>query len=156
MLIPENGLLRGAPDPQTGVRGSDELKTISFTGGPLLVAFILVSSLVNLIFGSASAKLALLVTVFVPMRMLMGYSPETTQAAYWIGDSYSNILTPLLPYFPLLIVFAQKYVKNVGIGTLISLMLSYAIAFAVVRIPMLLLWIWAVLPLGIEGPIFYQ
>jgi aminobenzoyl-glutamate transport protein len=90
------------------------------------------------------------------MLMLMGYSPETTQAAYRIGDSYSNILTPLLPYFPLVIVFAQKYVKNVGIGTLISMMLPYAIAFMIVRIPMFIAWIWAGLPLGIEGPIYYM
>jgi len=89
------------------------------------------------------------------MLMLMGYSPETTQAAYRIGDSYSNVLTPLLPYFPLVIVFAQKYVKDVGIGTLISMMLPFAIAFALVRIPMLLIWIWAGLPLGVEGPIYY-
>jgi aminobenzoyl-glutamate transport protein len=137
------------------VKGSEGLNAIGFTGGPLLVAFIIVSSIVNLIMGSASAKWALLAPIFVPMLMLMGYSPETTQAAYRIGDSYSNILTPLLPYFPLVIVFAQKYVKDVGIGTLISMMLPFAIAFALVRIPMLLIWIWAGLPLGIEGPIYY-
>ncbi|MBU1578691.1 MAG: AbgT family transporter [Bacteroidetes bacterium] len=137
------------------VKGSEVLKAIGLTGGPLLVAFILVSSVVNLIMGSASAKWALLAPIFVPMLMLMGYSPETTQAAYRIGDSYSNVLTPLLPYFPLVIVFAQKYVKDVGIGTLISMMLPFAIAFALVRIPMLLLWIWAGLPLGVEGPIYY-
>jgi aminobenzoyl-glutamate transport protein len=138
------------------VKGSDGLKALGISGGPLLVAFILVASLVNLVMGSASAKWALLAPIFVPMLMLMGYSPETTQAAYRIGDSYSNILTPLLPYFPLVIVFAQKYVKEAGIGTLISMMLPFAIAFALVRIPMLLIWIWAGLPLGIEGPIFYQ
>ncbi len=137
------------------VKGSEVLKAIGLTGGPLLVAFILVSSVVNLIMGSASAKWALLAPIFVPMLMLMGYSPETTQAAYRIGDSYSNVLTPLLPYFPLVIVFAQKYVKDVGIGTLISMMLPFAIAFALVRIPMLLIWIWAGLPLGVEGPIYY-
>lgn len=137
------------------VKGSEGLKAIGFTGAPLLVAFIIVASLVNLVMGSASAKWALLAPIFVPMLMLMGYSPETTQAAYRIGDSYSNILTPLLPYFPLVIVFAQKYVKDVGIGTVISMMLPFSIAFALVRIPMLLLWIWAGLPLGIEGPIYY-
>lgn len=137
------------------VKGSEALNAIGFTGGPLLVAFIIVSSVVNLIMGSASAKWALLAPIFVPMLMLMGYSPETTQAAYRIGDSYSNVLTPLLPYFPLVIVFAQKYVKDVGIGTLISMMLPFAIAFALVRIPMLLLWVWAGWPLGVEGPIFY-
>lgn len=137
------------------VKGSEALNAIGFTGGPLLVAFIIVSSVVNLIMGSASAKWALLAPIFVPMLMLMGYSPETTQAAYRIGDSYSNVLTPLLPYFPLVIVFAQKYVKDVGIGTLISMMLPFAIAFALVRIPMLLLWVWAGWPLGVEGPIYY-
>lgn len=137
------------------VKGSDLLKAIGLTGGPLLVAFIIVSSIVNLVMGSASAKWALLAPIFVPMLMLMGYSPETTQAAYRIGDSYSNILTPLLPYFPLVIVFCQKYVKNVGIGTLISMMLPFSIAFMLVRIPMLLMWIWAKIPLGIEGAIYY-
>ncbi len=138
------------------VKGSDGLNAIGFTGGPLIVAFIIVSSLVNLVMGSASAKWAILAPIFVPMLMLMGYSPELTQAAYRIGDSYSNILTPLLPYFPIVIVFAQKYVRNVGIGTLISMMLPYAIAFMVIRIPMLLIWMWLGLPLGIEGPLYYS
>lgn len=137
------------------VKGSDGLNAIGFTGIPLLVAFILIASVVNLIMGSASAKWALLAPIFVPMLMLMGFSPEVTQAAYRIGDSYSNILTPLLPYFPLVIVFAQKYSKDVGIGTLISMMLPYTIAFMLVRIPMFVAWIMAGLPLGIEGPIFY-
>jgi aminobenzoyl-glutamate transport protein len=138
------------------VKGSDGLNAIGFTGIPLLVAFILIASLVNLIMGSASAKWALLAPIFVPMLMLMGYAPEVTQAAYRIGDSYSNILTPLLPYFPLVIVFAQKYDKSAGIGTLISMMLPYAIAFMIARIPMFIIWIQLGLPLGIEGPIYYQ
>lgn len=138
------------------VKGSEMLNSIGFTGTPLLVAFIIIASLVNLVMGSASAKWALLAPIFVPMLMLMGYSPETTQAAYRIGDSYSNILTPLLPYFPLVIVFAQKYVKDVGIGTLIAMMLPYSIAFMIARIPMFIAWIWLNIPLGIEGPIFYQ
>lgn len=138
------------------VKGSDGLNAIGFTGIPLLVAFIIIASLVNLIMGSASAKWALLAPIFVPMLMLMGYSPEVTQAAYRIGDSYSNILTPLLPYFPLVIVFAQKYDKTAGIGTLISMMLPYAVAFMIARIPMFIVWIWLGLPLGIEGPIYYE
>ena len=137
------------------VKGSDGLEAIGFTGIPLLVAFIIIASFVNLIMGSASAKWALLAPIFVPMLMLMGYSPEVTQAAYRIGDSYSNILTPLLPYFPLVIVFAQKYDKTAGIGTLISMMLPYAIAFMIARIPMFIIWILVGLPLGIEGPIYY-
>lgn len=137
------------------ISGASALQNIGFTGIPLLVAFILVSSFINLIIGSASAKWAILAPIFVPMLMLMGYSPETTQAAYRIGDSYSNILTPLLPYFPLVIVFAQKYIKNIGIGTIISVMLPYAIAFMIVRIPMFIAWILLNIPLGIEGPIYY-
>lgn len=138
------------------VKGSDALNAIGFTGIPLLVAFILIASLVNLVMGSASAKWALLAPIFVPMLMLMGFSPEITQAAYRIGDSYSNILTPLLPYFPLVIVFAQKYDKSAGIGTLISMMLPYAIAFMIARIPIFIVWIWLGIPLGIEGPIYYE
>ncbi len=138
------------------VKGSDGLNAIGFTGIPLLIAFIIISSLVNLVMGSASAKWALLAPIFVPMLMLMGYAPEVTQAAYRIGDSYSNILTPLLPYFPLVIVFAQKYDKTAGIGTLIAMMLPYAIAFMVARIPMFVIWIWLGIPLGIEGPIYYE
>ncbi len=138
------------------VKGSEGLNAIGFTGIPLLVAFIIIASLVNLIMGSASAKWALLAPIFVPMLMLMGYAPEVTQAAYRIGDSYSNILTPLLPYFPLVIVFAQKYDKSAGIGTLISMMLPYAIAFMIARIPMFIIWIKLALPLGIEGPIYYE
>jgi aminobenzoyl-glutamate transport protein len=87
--------------------------------------------------------------------MLMGYSPELTQAAYRIGDSYTNILTPLLPYFPLIITFAQKYVKETGIGTIIALMLPYAIAIAVIGIPILLIWMALGLPLGPDAPMYY-
>ncbi len=137
------------------VKGSEGLTAIGFTGIPLLIAFILVSSLVNLIMGSASAKWALLAPIFVPMLMLMGFSPEITQAAYRIGDSYSNILTPLLPYFPLVIVFVQKYDKTAGIGTLISMMIPYAIAFMIARIPKFIIWVLVGLPLGIEGPLYY-
>ncbi len=138
------------------VFGADGLKAVGFTGIPLLVSFILVASVINIAIGSASAKWAILAPIFVPMLMLMGYSPETTQAAYRIGDSYTNILTPLLPYFPLVITFAAKYVKDVGIGTIISLMLPFSVAFAVVRIAMFVVWIQLGWPLGLEAPIHYE
>lgn len=138
------------------ISGADTLQSIGFTGIPLIVAFVLVSSLINIIIGSASAKWAIMAPIFVPMLMLMGYSPELTQAAYRIGDSYTNILTPLLPYFPLIIVFAQKYQKDIGIGTIISAMLPYAIIFALVRIPMLIAWILFELPLGPDAPLYYM
>lgn len=137
------------------VGGADTLKSIGFTGIPLIVAFILVSSLINILIGSASAKWAIMAPIFVPMLMLMGYSPEMTQAAYRIGDSYTNILTPLLPYFPIVIVFAQKYVKNIGLGTIISAMLPFAIVFALVRIPMMIIWMLLELPLGPDAPLYF-
>jgi aminobenzoyl-glutamate transport protein len=136
--------------------GADGLQAVGFTGMPLIVSFIIVSSIINIAIGSASAKWAILAPIFVPMLMLMGYSPEATQAAYRIGDSYSNILTPLLPYFPLVITFAAKYVKDIGIGTIISLMLPFAVAFALVRIPMFVVWLLLGLPLGLEAPIYYE
>ncbi len=137
------------------ITGADVLKNIGFTGIPLIVTFVLVASFINLMIGSASAKWAIMAPIFVPMLMLMGYSPELTQAAYRIGDSYSNILTPLLPYFPLIIVFAQKYQKNLGIGTIISLMLPFAIVFAVARIIMLVIWMLLGWPLGPGAPLEY-
>jgi aminobenzoyl-glutamate transport protein len=137
------------------INGADGLKAIGFTGIPLIIAFILVSSMINIVIGSASAKWAIMAPIFVPMLMLMGYSPELTQAAYRVGDSYTNILTPLLPYFPLVIVFAQKYVKNIGIGTIISAMLPYAVVFAVIRIIMMILWMFFEVPLGPDAPMYY-
>ncbi|MFC2085355.1 AbgT family transporter [Bacteroidota bacterium] len=137
------------------VNGAELLKSIGFTGLPLIGAFILVASFINIVIGSASAKWAIMAPIFVPMLMLMGYSPELTQAAYRVGDSYTNILTPLLPYFPLVIVFAQKYIKDIGLGTIISAMLPYAIFFALVRIPMTLLWIFLGLPIGPDAPLYY-
>lgn len=137
------------------ISGADLLKQVGFTGIPLIVVFILVASLINLVIGSASAKWAIMAPIFVPMLMLMGYSPELTQAAYRIGDSYSNILTPLLPYFPLIIVFAQKYQKSIGIGTIISMMLPFAVVFALVRIPMLVAWMLLKWPLGPGAPLNY-
>lgn len=138
------------------VKGSDVLHAIGFTGIPLLASFIIITAMINMAIGSASAKWALMAPIFVPMLMLMGYSPEVTMAAYRIGDSFSNILTPLLPYFPLVIVFAQKYDKSSGIGTIISMMLPYAIGFMVVRIIVFVIWVLLEIPLGIEGPIFYE
>jgi aminobenzoyl-glutamate transport protein len=137
------------------ISGANGLEAIGFTGLPLIVAFISVSSLINVFVGSASAKWAILAPIFVPMLMLLGYSPETTQAAYRIGDAFTNILTPLLPYFPLVIIFAQRYDKDSGIGSIIALMLPYSIAFGIVSTTTLVLWIAFGLPLGPGVPLEY-
>lgn len=130
------------------VNGANFLKATGITGPPLLIMFILVSVLIDIFIGSASAKWAIMAPVFVPMLMLVGYSPELTQAAYRIGDSTTNIITPLMPYFPVVVAFGQKYDQKLGIGTLISLMLPYSIGFLVAWSVMFLFWFFLGLPLG--------
>jgi aminobenzoyl-glutamate transport protein len=139
----------------TAISGANFLERVGFTGIPLIVAFVFVSTFINLFIGSASAKWAIMAPVFVPMLMLLGYSPELTQAAYRIGDSVTNILTPLLPYFPLVIVFAQKYDRDVRIGTLISAMLPYSIGFGIAGVGMLILWMVLGFDLGPGAPMYY-
>ncbi|REJ79551.1 MAG: AbgT family transporter [Acidobacteria bacterium] len=137
------------------IKGANFLRDLAMPGQVTVVGIILLSCLVNLVVGSASAKWALLAPIFVPMLMQLGISPEVTQAAYRIGDSSTNIITPLMPYFPLVVVFAKKYVRNTGIGTLVSLMLPYSIAFLITWVVFLLIF-WALgIPLGLEAPYTY-
>jgi aminobenzoyl-glutamate transport protein len=137
------------------VKGANFLRDLGLPGQFTIVGIILLSCLINLLVGSASAKWALLAPIFVPMLMQLGISPELSQTAYRIGDSSTNIITPLLPYFPIIVVFAQKYVKNTGIGTVVSMMLPYSITFLVVWIAFLLIY-WALgIPLGIQAPYTY-
>src|SRR5690625_2418702 len=137
------------------VGGAELLQGIGLGGIPLIIAFVFVTAIINLFIGSASAKWAIMAPVFVPMLMLMGFSPELTQAAYRVGDSFTNILTPLLPYFPLIIIFAQKYQRDLGLGTLISLMVPYSIAFGLFTTIVLIIWILLGLPLGPDSPLYY-
>ena len=122
---------------------------------PLVVIFVLFSAFLNLFMGSASAKWNILAPVFVPMFMLMGYSPELCQLAYRIGDSSTNIITPLMTYFAVIIVFAQKYDKKSGIGTIIATMVPYSITFLVCWTIFFVLWLTAGIPIGIDTSIFY-
>lgn len=130
------------------VRGAAFIDSTGFTGIPLILTFIVVSGFINLFIGSASAKWAIMAPVFVPMMMLSGYSPEFTQLVYRIADSTTNVISPLMPYFAIVIAFAQKYDKKVGIGTLISTMLPYSIVFTIGWVVMLLIWMWTGLPIG--------
>lgn len=138
------------------IGGADVLRTIGLDGVPLILAFILVTMCVNLFIGSASAKWAIMAPVFVPMLMAMGISPEMTQAAYRVGDSVTNIITPLMPYFPIVVAFGQKYDKNLGLGTLVSAMLPYSIVFAVGWTILLMTWYLLGLPLGPDSPVIYS
>lgn len=137
------------------IKGAVWLKEMAFPLGITLAGIVLLTATVNLFVGSASAKWALISAVMVPMLMELGVSPDLTQAAYRVGDSSTNIITPLLPYFPLIIVFCRKYVQSTGIGTLIALMLPYSISLIVLW-TLFLLGYWALdLPLGIGSSYTY-
>ena len=123
--------------------------TVTVTG------IVLLSALIDVLVGSASAKWAVLAPIFVPMLMQVGIAPELTQAAYRIGDSTTNIVTPLMPFFPLVVVYCQRWVRNIGIGTLVSLMLPYSIIFLACW-TLLLLGFWALgIPLGLQAAYTY-
>lgn len=130
------------------VKGAEFLKAINFQGIPLILCFILISALINLFMGSASAKWAIMAPVFIPMLMLLGYTPEFTQVAYRIGDSTTNIISPMMTYFALIIAFVQRYNKNAGIGTVVATMLPYTITFLIVWAIMLIIWVLLGLPVG--------
>ena len=130
------------------VSGADTLKAIGFTGLPLIVAFIFLTAFINLFMGSASAKWAIMAPVFVPMLMQLGYTPEFTQLAYRIGDSSTNIISPLMSYFAMAVAFMQRYKKDSGMGTLISLMLPYSMCFLVGWTMLMVVWFIIGLPIG--------
>lgn len=135
------------------IKGAELLKAIGFTGIGLLVAFVIVSAVINLFMGSASAKWAIMAPVFVPMFMLLNYHPGITQAAYRIGDSITNIITPMMSYFALIVAFAQKYDEKYGIGTIIATMLPYTVALFLFWTILLGIWMLLGLPTGPGAPI---
>lgn len=137
------------------IKGANALQALGLPNGLTLVGIVFLTTTVNLVIGSASAKWALIGAIMVPMLMQLGVSPDLTQAAYRVGDSSSNIITPLLPYFPLIVVFCQRYVKSAGIGTLIALMLPYTVAF-LVSWTLFLLAFWGLgIPLGVDSSYEY-
>lgn len=140
----------------TAVKGAELLQASGIGGVPLIVSFVVVTVLLDLVLGSASAKWAVMAPVFVPMFMLLGYSPELTQAAYRIGDSVANIITPLMSYFPLVVAFAQRYDKKAGIGTIMATMLPYSVTFFILWTLLLVVWYLFGLPLGPGAGIEYR
>jgi aminobenzoyl-glutamate transport protein len=131
------------------LKGASGLQALGLPSAITLTGIVGLSGFVDLFIGSASAKWALLAPILVPMLMTLGLSPELTQAAYRIGDSTTNIITPLMPYFPLVVVYTRRWVKSAGIGTLVSLMLPYSLVFLVAWTGLLLAWWGAGLPLGL-------
>ncbi len=130
------------------VNGAEFLESINFVGLPLIIAFVFVSAFLNLFMGSASAKWGIMAPIFVPMMMQLGLTPELTQVAYRVGDSTTNIITPLMSYFAMIVVFAKRYDEDSGLGTLISTMLPYTGVFLIGWTVLITIWYTLNLPLG--------
>ncbi|MCC4833606.1 MULTISPECIES: AbgT family transporter [Shewanella] len=138
------------------VTGADALSSIGLTGPLVFVLFIMLCGFINLMLGSASAQWAVTAPIFVPMLMLVGYAPETIQAAYRIGDSVTNLITPMMSYFGLILAVASRYKKNLGIGTLIATMLPYSIVFFIGWTLFFFLWVFVLgFPVGPGAATYY-
>jgi aminobenzoyl-glutamate transport protein len=137
------------------LQGAAGLKALAMPAAMTIVGIILLTAFINVFVGSATGKWGLLAPIFVPMLMQLGISPDLTQAAYRVGDSSTNIITPLMPYFPLVVVYCQRYVKNTGIGTVTAMMLPYSVSFLVLWSIFLVLYMFVGLPLGIQASYTY-
>ena len=138
------------------MKGAAALQAMGLPGALTITGVVALTGLLNLFVGSASAKWALLSPIFVPMLMELGISPDLTQAAYRVGDSTTNIITPLMPYFPLVVVYCQRYIKNTGIGTVTAMMLPYSVTFIFVWTLFLLLYWMLGIPLGLQASYHYS
>jgi aminobenzoyl-glutamate transport protein len=137
------------------VEGADALAKLALPRALLLVLFVLLTAGVNLLIISSSAKWALLATIFVPLFMRLGVSPELTQVAYRVGDSLTNPISPLNIYLVIVLAFLRKVDERSGLGTLISLLVPFSVAFALTWIPLLVAWVALGLPLGPGGGLVY-
>ncbi len=139
----------------SAVHGADAIRA---TGLPLPLVIgllIIFSAILNLFVGSASAKWALLAPILVPMLMLLGMSPEAATAAYRVGDGATNIITPLMVYFPLVLVFAQRWKKDFGLGSLTALMLPYSVWMLIFGTLLMMIWVYTGMALGPNAPVHY-
>jgi aminobenzoyl-glutamate transport protein len=137
------------------LQGAAGLKALAMPAAFTLVGIVLLTAFINLFVGSATGKWGLLAPIFIPMLMALGLSPDLTQAAYRVGDSSTNIITPLMPYFPLVVVYCQRYVTTTGIGTLTAMMLPYSISFLITWTLFLVAYFMLGLPLGIGASYTY-
>jgi len=137
------------------VTGAEALQEADLNIYVLMILFIFFAGAINMVMGSASAKWAIMAPIFIPIFMLMGYSPELSQVVFRIGDSVTNIISPMMSFFALIIVFIQKYDKNAGIGTVISVMMPYSIVFTILWTLLLIAWIYFGWPLGPGAELFY-
>ena len=142
--------------PWTAIKGSELLQSWDLPNMVLFAAFALMVTTINLFITSGSAQWALMAPVVVPMMMYVGVSPEVTQMLYRIGDSPSNIITPMSPYFALALTFLQKYYKKAGVGTLMSLSLPYAVSMLIGWFIFFMIWHFLGIPLGPGSPMGYE
>lgn len=138
------------------VEGAKFLENIGFKGLPLIISFIVLAAFLDLFMGSASAKWAIMAPIFVPMMFNLGLTPELTQIAYRIADSVVNIITPLMSYFAMILVFMKRYDKRSGLGTLISTMLPYSIAFFISWVLLLVIWYFTSIPIGPDAYMHFR
>ena len=139
------------------VKGAALLTALGLDGPEVFALFILMCALVNLSLGSSSAQWAITAPIFVPMLMLIGFAPEVIQAAYRIGDSVTNLITPMMSYFGLILAVASRYQKNLGIGTLVATMLPYSMFFLLGWTVLFYIWVFLFgLPVGPGAPTYYQ
>jgi aminobenzoyl-glutamate transport protein len=131
------------------VRLSDIIESVNFGSLPLLIVFIVVTAVVNLIIPAAIAKWAILAPIFVPLFLKLNVAPDVVLAAYRVGDSPGNVITPLMAYFGMIVIFAQKYQKEAGVGTVVAMMLPYTVVLYVVWTVVLILWYLLGIPLGV-------
>lgn len=133
------------------IKGAELLK--GQNGIVLILGILILSGFINMLIGSASAKWAILAPILVPMLMLLGIHPAFTQVIYRVGDSITNPITPMMPYLPLLLSYAQKYQKDIGLGTMIAALMPYSVAFGIFWTILLLVWFYLGIPVGPGGPI---
>jgi len=138
------------------INGAIFLKSINIGSIPLIIAFVILAATINMAMGSASAKWAIMAPVFIPLFMELGYSPELSQVVYRIGDSVTNLISPMMSFFALIIAYFQKYDKNANIGTIISTMIPYTFAFFIVWTILIIVWMQFGLPLGPGAPLHYN
>jgi aminobenzoyl-glutamate transport protein len=135
------------------IEGANLLEASGLGPIPLMLSFIVLTAFINMFMGSASAKWTVMAPVFIPMFMLLGIAPELTQVVYRIGDSVTNIISPMMSYFALIVAFIQKYDKKAGIGTVIATMLPYTVVFVIIWSILLIIWMLLGIPVGPDAPL---
>lgn len=140
----------------TAVQGAAGLEAIGLTGFPAIIAFIILASCLNLLIISGSAMWTLMAAVFVPMFALLGYEPSFIQAAFRVGDSATQVITPLNPYMIVILGLLRRYEPDAGLGTLMSRLIPFVIPFWLAWATLLAIWFYADLPLGPGSAIFLE